>query len=81
MIAAIALWLPLPALFRMILLMSIAGGVVTLVMVIGHRLRRAKTVAGGDSEAPGIEVPYGVAIAIAALLVLREPIFNPFQHT
>lgn len=81
MIAAIALWLPLPALFRMILLMSIAGGAVTIVMVIGHRLRRTGTGVGGDGEAPGIEVPYGVAIATAALLVLREPIFNPFQHT
>ncbi|MEJ8628940.1 prepilin peptidase [Sphingomonas sp. I4] len=81
MIAAIALWLPLPSLFRMILLMSIAGGVVTIAMMIGQRLRRLQARTGENGETPGIEVPYGVAIAIAALLVLREPIFNPFQHT
>ncbi len=81
MIAAIALWLPLPSLFRMILLMSIAGGVVTIAMMIGQRLRRPQARTGENGETPGIEVPYGVAIAIAALLVLREPIFNPFQHT
>lgn len=74
MIAALALWLPLGLLMRMLLLMSILGGVVTLVMLIDHRLRRT-----GDGKA--IEVPYGVAIAMAGLLVLQEPIFNPFAHT
>ena len=77
MIAAIALWLPVPLLFRMMLLMSIAGGIVTVAMLVGHRLRRRKM----GEEAPAIEVPYGVAIAIAALLILREPKFNPFQNT
>ncbi len=77
MIAAIALWLPVPPLFRMMLLMSIAGGIVTVAMLIDHRLRRRKR----DEDAPAIEVPYGVAIAIAALLILREPIFNPFPNT
>ncbi len=77
MIAAIALWLPVPPLFRMMLLMSIAGGIVTVAMLVDHRLRHRKR----DEDAPAIEVPYGVAIAIAALLVLREPIFNPFPNT
>ena len=77
MIAAIALWLPLPSLFRMLLIMSIAGGAITLAMLVDHRLRRR----GATGEARAIEVPYGVAIAVAALLILREPIFNPFQHT
>jgi prepilin peptidase CpaA len=77
MIAAIALWLPLPSLVRMMLIMSIAGGAFTLLMLVDHRLRRA----GGPEEARAIEVPYGVAIAIAALMILREPIFNPFPHT
>lgn len=77
MIAAIALWLPLPSLFRMLLTMSIAGGAITLLMMVDHRLRRA----GGPEEGHAIEVPYGVAIAIAALMILREPIFNPFPHT
>ncbi|WP_394662354.1 prepilin peptidase [uncultured Sphingomonas sp.] len=80
MIAAIALWLPVPPLFRMMLLMSIAGGIVTVAMLIDHRLRHRKR-DERDEDAPAIEVPYGVAIAIAALLILREPIFNPFPNT
>ena len=74
MIAAIALWLPLPSLFRMMLVMSIAGGAITIAMLVDHRLRLRKQ---GDSAA-AIEVPYGVAIAIAALMILQEPLFNPF---
>lgn len=74
MIAAIALWLPLPSLFRMMLVMSIAGGAVTIAMLVNHRLRARKL---GDAT-PAIEVPYGVAIAIAALMILQEPLFNPF---
>lgn len=74
MIAAVALWLPLPSLFRMLLVMSLAGGAVTIAMLIDHRLR-VRTL--GDA-APAIEVPYGVAIAMAALFILQEPLFNPF---
>ncbi|WP_294234937.1 prepilin peptidase [uncultured Sphingomonas sp.] len=77
MIAAIALWLPPALLMQMMLVMSIAGGAVTLAMMVDHRLRHAPA---GEAE-NGIEVPYGVAIAIAALVILREPIFNPFPHT
>ncbi|MGW8136977.1 A24 family peptidase [Sphingomonas zeae] len=77
MIAAIALWLPLPSLFRMMLVMSIAGGAVTIAMLADHRLRIRKP---GDSTL-AVEVPYGVAIAIAALVILQEPLFNPFPST
>ncbi|WP_433911190.1 A24 family peptidase [Sphingomonas yabuuchiae] len=76
MIAAIALWLPLSSLFRMMLVMSIAGGAVTIAMLVDHRLR-LRLRKQGDSAA-AIEVPYGVAIAIAALMILQEPLFNPF---
>ncbi|WP_312487963.1 prepilin peptidase [Sphingomonas sp.] len=74
MIAALSLWLPLGPLIRMLMLMSIAGGVVTLAMLIDRRLR-------GRGRGDAVEVPYGVAIAIAGLLVLQEPIFNPFPHS
>lgn len=74
MIAALALWLPPQPLLRMLLLMSIAGGAVTLAMLVDRWVRRARD--------PGpIEVPYGVAIAMAGLILLREPIFNPFLYT
>ncbi|HWU94400.1 MAG TPA: prepilin peptidase [Sphingomonas sp.] len=70
MIGALALWLPMQPLVWMLVLMSLIGGGLTLVMVIEKKLRPTR---GGP-----VEIPYGVAIAIAALLVLREPIFNQF---
>ena len=56
MIGALALWLPGQALLFMLMVMSIIGGVLTLIMMIDHWRRKA----------PGVvETPYGVAIAIA----------------
>lgn len=70
MIGALALWLPVQPLVWMLVLMSLIGGGLTLLMVIERKVRPTR---GGP-----VEIPYGVAIAIAALLVLREPIFNQF---
>lgn len=70
LITALALWLPFPALLTMLMVMSIAGGAITLVMMIEKAARRT------DSA---VEVPYGIAIAMAGLLALREPLLNQFQ--
>lgn len=69
LIAALALWLPLGGFVEMLVAMSLAGGAITLAMLIAHRMRRR--------EGP-IEIPYGVAIAFAAVLAVREPILNQF---
>ena len=69
MIAALALWVPVPALIQILLVMSIVGGLITVVMLIDHRIRKT---------ASNPEVPYGVAIAIAGLMILREPLLNHF---
>jgi prepilin peptidase CpaA len=69
LIAALALWLPVGTFMTMMMVMSIAGGVVTVAMLIEARVRRGSG---------AIEVPYGVAIVFAALLSIREPIFNRF---
>jgi prepilin peptidase CpaA len=61
MIAALALWLPLGSLVDMLMVMAVLGGAITVLMMIDQRRRRA---------AGTIEVPYGVAIAAAALLAL-----------
>lgn len=69
MIGALALWLPGQTLFYMLMIMSIIGGVLTLIMMFDHWRRKA----------PGsVETPYGVAIAIASMIALGEPIFNHF---
>jgi prepilin peptidase CpaA len=61
MIAALALWLPLGSLMQMLMLMSILGGAITVAMMLERRWQR---------RIGEIEVPYGVAIAAAALLAL-----------
>jgi prepilin peptidase CpaA len=69
LIGALALWLPVVPLVWMLVIMSLLGGALTLLLVAEKWIRR-----GGKP----LEIPYGVAIAIAALLVLREPIINHF---
>jgi prepilin peptidase CpaA len=70
MIGALALWFPFLPLVTMLIIMSLAGGAITVLMLIDKWLRR-------QTAQP--EVPYGIAIAIAALLTLREPILNQFS--
>ncbi|WP_093334319.1 A24 family peptidase [Sphingomonas rubra] len=67
LLAALSLWLPLGGWASMLVAMSLAGGVVTAAMLVERRWK------GGE-----VEVPYGVAIAIAGLLALREPVLNQF---
>jgi len=56
MVAALALWLPPLAVLKLLVIMSLAGGVLTVAMLVRHRLAKA----GGR-----LEIPYGVAIAFA----------------
>ncbi|WP_375397015.1 prepilin peptidase [uncultured Sphingomonas sp.] len=69
LIAALSLWLPGQALMLMLMLMSVIGGVLTLVMMIDHWRHR---------KSGAVETPYGVAIAMASMIALSEPIFNHF---
>jgi prepilin peptidase CpaA len=69
LLAAIALWLPLFAVAKLLVIMAILGGVLTLAVLAIHHLRNLKT---------NPEVPYGVAIAGAGLWVIGEPYLNHF---
>ena len=69
MIGALALWLPLVPLTWMLIVMSLVGGALTLLLLVERAVRH---------RTGQIEVPYGVAIAIGALIALREPLFNHF---
>jgi prepilin peptidase CpaA len=69
MVAAIALWLPLPAVMLLLVVMSIAGGALTLAMALRHRLRKAEH---------KLEVPYGVAIAFGGLWLISERFLYQF---
>ncbi|MCW3797156.1 prepilin peptidase [Sphingomonas sp. BN140010] len=67
--AALALWFAPPEMLRLVLLMSIIGAPVTLAAWADHR-RAAK--------AGRVEVPYGIAIAIAAAAILAQRYLNQF---
>jgi prepilin peptidase CpaA len=67
--AALALWFSPLTTARFLVFMSIAGGVLTLVVLARHRMQ----------QKPGKpKVPYGVAIAIGALAILTQRFLNQF---
>jgi prepilin peptidase CpaA len=70
LLGALALWLNWKVMLTLLFLMSLAGGVLTIAMLIYHRARKRE----GNPE-----VPYGIAIAFAALIVICEHYFNHFS--
>jgi prepilin peptidase CpaA len=67
--AALALWFSPASTLKFLVLMSIAGGVVTLIAIALHRMRKS----------PGRpRIPYGVAIAFGGLAILTQRFLNQF---
>jgi prepilin peptidase CpaA len=69
LLAAVALWLPPAAVVALLVVMSIAGGALTLVFALRHRLAR---------RTEKLEIPYGVAIAFGGLWLISERFLNQF---
>jgi prepilin peptidase CpaA len=67
--AALALWFSPAGTVKFLVLMSIAGGVLTLGILVWHRARRS----GGRPQ-----IPYGVAIAFGGLAILTQRFLNQF---
>jgi prepilin peptidase CpaA len=67
--AAIALWFPPGLTIKFLVLMSVAGGILTLGLLVWHRAKRRE----GRPE-----IPYGVAIAFGGLAILAQPYLNHF---
>ena len=67
--AAVALWFSPADTVRFLVFMSIAGGVLTLIVVAAHKAR---------SREGRPEIPYGVAIAIGGLAILAQRFLNQF---
>lgn len=66
---ALALWFSPASTIKFLVLMSIAGGVLTLIVLGVHRFRKK----------PGRpEIPYGVAIAFGGLWILAQRFLNHF---
>ena len=67
--AALALWFPPIDTVRLIVVMSLVGGLLTLLVVGIHRARKKE----GRPE-----IPYGVAIAAGGLWLLAQRFLNQF---
>jgi prepilin peptidase CpaA len=67
--AALALWFSPIVTIKFLVLMSLAGGVLTLAVVAWHRAKRRE----GRPE-----IPYGVAIAFGGLAILAQRFLNQF---
>ena len=69
LLGALALWFPWSAVLSMLMIMAILGGVVTIVTVVHHRMTRRL----GQPQ-----IPYGIAISLAALWLIGERYLNHF---
>jgi prepilin peptidase CpaA len=67
--AALALWFSPPSTLKFLVLMSIAGGALTLIVLGVHRFRKKQ----GRPE-----IPYGVAISFGGLWILAQRFLNHF---
>lgn len=65
LLVALALWLPWLLFLQMFLTITVLGGLLTTGLLIAHRLRNREA---------SPEIPYGVAIAAGALLMVGEPL-------
>ena len=63
LLTALALWLPWQPFLKLLVMMALLGGVLTIVFAAAHRIARRKG---------RVEIPYGVAIAGAGLWVLAS---------
>ncbi|HEY9552219.1 A24 family peptidase [Allosphingosinicella sp.] len=69
MVAALALWLPPGAVLKLLVIMSLAGGALTLAMLVRHKMTKSQ----GQ-----LEIPYGAAIAFGGLWLISERYLNQF---
>ena len=69
LVAAVALWLPWQAVLALLVIMSLAGGALTLAMLIRKRLARRQE---------ALEIPYGVAIAFGGLWLIGQRFLYQF---
>jgi prepilin peptidase CpaA len=69
LLGAVALWLPPGAVMFLLVAMSLAGGAITVVMLVRHKLARREG---------RLEIPYGVAIAFGGLWLIGERFLNQF---
>ena len=67
--AALALWFPPAGTLKLLVLMSLAGGALTMVILLWHRFKQRE----GRPQ-----IPYGIAIAFGGLAILTQRFLNQF---
>jgi len=67
--AAFSLWFPIAWTVKFLVLMAVAGGLLTIVLLAWHRVQRRE---GRPT------IPYGVAIAFGGLAILTQRFLNQF---
>ena len=76
--AALALWFSPLSTIKFLVIMSLAGGLLTVIVLIAHRMKPGQ-IKNSDGEIGGKpEIPYGVAIAIGGLWILAQQFLNHF---
>lgn len=63
LLTALALWMPAVLFLRLLIVMALAGGVLTVALAMWHVTRRSKE---------RLKIPYGVAIALAGLWTIAS---------
>ena len=63
LLTALALWMPWHLFLRTVVVMALAGGVLTIVLAVWHITRR---------QTGRLKIPYGVAIALAGLWTIAS---------
>ncbi len=72
LLTALALWVPPMAFMQLLIVMALAGGVLTVTLGVWHVVRRRKD---------KLAIPYGVAIAFGGLWVMGTHQLLPLQST
>lgn len=70
LLTALALWFAPFTMLQLLVIMSVAGGVLTLAMLAHQKIRK---------QTGPLKIPYGVAITFAGLWVIGERFLNHFH--
>lgn len=76
--AALALWFSPVSTVKFLVFMSIAGGLLTLIVLIAHKKFPGWQVHEDGRPRSKARVPYGVAIAVGGLVILAQRFLNHF---
>lgn len=83
LLAAVAVWIQPADLWTFVVLTSLIGGALAVVVLIAARLKRRMPALGriawlGDGRIKPQQIPYGVAVGLAALAMMpRTPVLPP----